>query len=145
MDTLKATFEDERQHLEGRIKQLQSQLQQVQGTQHDDIIKLDQMSKSQRDSQRKAQYDLDEVKHEKEMLKRKLDAVSSYLYILVHTYNEYNAVEIWLCCGHCYACTEKQLHSLKISLRNRKCCVQMDRDSCTNNIMNVVIELCENS
>ena len=78
MDTLKATFEDERQHLEGRIKQLQSQLQQVQGTQHDDIIKLDQMSKSQRDSQRKAQYDLDEVKHEKEMLKRKLDAVSSY-------------------------------------------------------------------
>ena len=76
MDTLKATFDEERRHLESRIKQLQQQLQELQTAQHDDIVKIDQLSSKLREQDRKYQYEIEELKHNKDMFEKKNVVVS---------------------------------------------------------------------
>ena len=75
MDTLKATFDDERHHLENRIKQLQQQLEELQAAQHNDIIKIDQLSSKLREQDRKHQYEVEELRHNKEMYEKKNNVV----------------------------------------------------------------------
>ncbi len=76
MDTLKATFDEERQHLEARIKQLQQQLQDLQAAQHEDILKIDQLSSKLREQERKHQYETEELTHNSDMFEKKNHSVS---------------------------------------------------------------------
>ena len=81
MNTLKGTFDEERSHLEARIKQLQSQLQELQADQHNDIIKIDQLTCKLREQERKNEYETEELKHKRDMLEKKKNVVSKVMIV----------------------------------------------------------------